>query len=302
MSLPIKIDIPDGFFNDEVRCDFTVPKKLKQIWAVELDLYKEFERVCKKYGIDYSIYWGTMLGAVRHQGFIPWDDDLDVIVDRKGFEKLLKIPHTEFGENYFLQTAFSERTYFQQQVRLRNSLTTAYIKGSDPQANNGIFLDVYVFDGVAPNRFWLAVHSFLKHAAIVPLRLYCQEGGANYAKRLLRLLVRILPFKAWWWLYSRILAMFTPFVDKIGAANSFKPQDHFEYWIYKSDFADCEDVPYEFTSVRSIKDRVPFLERRYKKYMEFPPAEERSKWHEGIIHFEPEMPYREYFKSSSMCV
>ena len=296
MALPIKIELPEGFLDEEVRCGYTVTKKLKQIWAIELDLYKEFERICKKYDINFSIYWGTMLGAVRHKGFIPWDDDLDVIVDRKGFEKLLKIPQSEYGENYFMQTAMSERNYYQQQLRLRNSLTTAYIQGSDPRMNNGIFLDIYVFDGVAPNRFWLLVHSVLKHIALVPLKFYCAQGNLRFTTRLLRAVTRIVPFRMWWWIYSHILSLFTPFVDKMGPANSFKPQDHLEYWIYKKDFADCEDVPYEFTTVRSIKNQIPFLERRYKNYMEFPPIEERGKWHEDAIHFEPEIPYVDYFK------
>lgn len=300
MALPIKIKLPEGFLDEEVRCGYTVTKKLKQIWAIELDLYKEFERICKKYDINFSIYWGTMLGAVRHKGFIPWDDDLDVIVDRKGFEKLLKIPQSEYGENYFMQSAMSERNYYYQQLRLRNSLTTGYIIGADPCANNGIFLDIYVFDGVAPNRFWLGFHAVLKHIVLVPLKFFCKTGDLNIGARMIRALVRILPFKVWRWIYCRVVSMFTPFVDKIGPANSFKPQDHLDYWITKKDFAECEDVPYEFTTVRSIKNVIPFLERRYKNYMEFPPVEERGKWHEGVIRFEPEIPYKDYLKLNAV--
>lgn len=290
MALPIRIELPEGFLDEEVRCGYVVTRKLKQIWAVELDLYKEFERICRKYDIDFSICWGSVLGAVRHGGFIPWDDDLDVIVDRKGFKKLLKVPRSEYGGNYFLQTALSEENHYQHQARLRNSLTTAHIRGSSPCVNNGIFLDIYVLDGVAPNRFWLSVHAVLKHIALLPLKSYWAHGN---------LLARLVPFRVWWWIYCRVVSMFTPFVDKIGPADSFKPEDHLEYWISKKDFADCEDVPYEFTTVRSFRNRIPFLKRRYGNYMEFPPLEERGKWHEGVIHFEPEVPYEDYFKSKA---
>ena len=88
MKLPIKIKLPEHFLEKEVRCGYSVTEKAKKIWAVELDLLAEFDRVCRKHDINYQIFAGTLLGAVRHEGFSPWDDDVDVCLLRGDYEKL----------------------------------------------------------------------------------------------------------------------------------------------------------------------------------------------------------------------
>ena len=87
----IKIDLPDRFLDAEVRDGYQVTSEMKRIWAVELDLLCEFQRVTDKYGIKYIAEGGTMLGAVRHGGFIPWDDDVDIMMMRDDYDKLCNI-------------------------------------------------------------------------------------------------------------------------------------------------------------------------------------------------------------------
>ncbi len=79
--------LPKSFFEQEERCDFLVTEKRKKIWAVLLDLLIKFDFVCKKYSLTYFLADGTLLGAARHQGFIPWDDDIDVSMPREDYEK-----------------------------------------------------------------------------------------------------------------------------------------------------------------------------------------------------------------------
>ena len=122
----LKLQFDDSFFHEETRCDYLVDEKTKKIWAVQIDLLAELLRVCREHDIKVSAFAGTVLGAVRHKGFIPWDDDIDVCMDRENFNKLLAITDT-FNYPYFLQTAYNDQEFFIGYARLRNTLTTGVI-------------------------------------------------------------------------------------------------------------------------------------------------------------------------------
>ena len=140
--------LPEDFFEEETRCDFIVTKERKKIWAVEIDLLLEFERVCKKHNLRFFLFWGSLLGAVRHGGFVPWDDDTDVVMPRADYEKLLLLQE-EFTHPYFLQTPYTDNGYFYAHAKLRNSNTTAWDRPFAYQGTNfGIFLDILPLDSV----------------------------------------------------------------------------------------------------------------------------------------------------------
>jgi lipopolysaccharide cholinephosphotransferase len=121
----LKIKLPKGFLDEEIRCDHLVTKKMKEIWAVELDLLAEFQRVCDKYGIKYYASGGTLLGAVRHRGFIPWDDDLDIEMLRSDYIKLCQIGPKEFKYPYVFKNEFTESGSCMGSSKLRNCQTMA---------------------------------------------------------------------------------------------------------------------------------------------------------------------------------
>lgn len=83
-------------------------EELKELQKVLLDILKEVKRVCDENNIDYFIIAGTALGAVRHKGFIPWDDDIDIGMTRDNYEKFIKIANTKLSEEFFLQTMETE--------------------------------------------------------------------------------------------------------------------------------------------------------------------------------------------------
>lgn len=75
-----------------------------EVQKVCLELLIEVDRICTQHNINYYIYGGTLLGAVRHNGFIPWDDDIDIVMFRSEYDKFVKICENELGEKYYLQT------------------------------------------------------------------------------------------------------------------------------------------------------------------------------------------------------
>ncbi|MBR1621497.1 MAG: LicD family protein, partial [Prevotella sp.] len=97
----LKIKIPDTFLKEEVRCDYKITREMKELWAIELDLYMELKRVCNKFNLKFAADSGTLLGAIRHNGFIPWDDDMDFSMPREDYEKLCEIAPKEFAPPYY---------------------------------------------------------------------------------------------------------------------------------------------------------------------------------------------------------
>lgn len=148
-KLPINMKLPEGFLKEEVRCGYIVTEKMKAVWAVELDLYKELKRVCEKH--DLSIYadGGTVIGAARHQGFIPWDDDMDFCLSRIDYEKLCRIAKDEFTYPYFWQTETTDPGTARGHGQLRNMATTAISDYSKHFGKvHGIFIDIFPYDNV----------------------------------------------------------------------------------------------------------------------------------------------------------
>lgn len=114
-----------------------------------LEMLKEFVRVCNKNDLQYFLIGGTALGAVRHKGFIPWDDDIDVAMPRKDYEKFLKL-QSEFADKYFIQSFRTDKKYILNYAKLRNSNTT-YIENfyATMQINHGVWIDIFPLDGMS---------------------------------------------------------------------------------------------------------------------------------------------------------
>lgn len=161
----IKLDIPEDFCEEEIRCNYTISKKMKEVWAIELDLLNEIIRVCVKYDIRYYAIGGTLLGAIRHEGFIPWDDDIDIAMSREDYDKLCLVAQKEICEPYFCQTIQSDygsRPF----IRVRNSQTTGIQRqevGSKVPYNQGIFIDIFPWDNIPEDK--LLRYKYVKNAS-----------------------------------------------------------------------------------------------------------------------------------------
>lgn len=137
----------DFNLNEEHRDGHIVTRELKKVWSVELDLLKRFLDFCDANNLKCWVDGGTMLGAVRHKGFIPWDDDVDMVMPRADYDRMLQLAPAYFTEPYFLQSAYTDTDYFRGHAQFRRS-DTAAIRPSDSfqPFNQGIFIDIFVLD------------------------------------------------------------------------------------------------------------------------------------------------------------
>lgn len=144
-----------SFYEEEVRCGYLVTKERKKIWAVELDLLENLLAVCETYHLNIYADAGTLLGAVRHKGFIPWDDDIDMIMFREDYDQLIAVADKVFSYPYHLQVWGREKDYIRGHAQLRNSATTGILKCEEKfqyPFDQGIFLDIFVLDGVPDDK------------------------------------------------------------------------------------------------------------------------------------------------------
>ncbi len=120
---------------------------LKKLWDIELSLLEKLKEICIKYDLTYYAGWGTLLGAIRHKGFIPWDDDMDFALPWPDYKKLMEVAPKECSFPFFFQSIYTERDAMAYACRLRRSDTTGFTKWEyeniGPGYNLGIFIDIF---------------------------------------------------------------------------------------------------------------------------------------------------------------
>jgi len=129
---------------------------LRPLWDELLAIFDEFARICKKHGLRYYALWGTVLGAVRHNGFIPWDDDFDVAMPREDYEKFLRIAHEELPSHYKIINwkNTSEFHYLFAKIQdTRRDRVSSLEKDLGFMMSNGIYIDVFPIDGYTTNKY-----------------------------------------------------------------------------------------------------------------------------------------------------
>lgn len=127
----------------------------KKVQECEIEILQQIDNICRKYDLEYFGIGGTALGAVRHEGFIPWDDDIDIGMPRKDYEKLLSVVQKELPKEYHVQNYFTEPNtpFYFTKIRKNNTLFVEYYL-KDYDMHQGIFVDIFPFDNV-PQKQWV---------------------------------------------------------------------------------------------------------------------------------------------------
>lgn len=294
--------IPQDFYREETRCDFLVTEKRKKVWAVELKMLNSFKAICDKYGLKYFAIGGTLLGAARHKGFIPWDDDIDVGMPRADFEKFLFVANLEMAgkSNLIIQYETFDKNYSTPHARITNIKTTAYFPHmwkSGLDVPQGIFIDIFPYDNVPNNKWKKNVHRFVYKSVAYMLHdkqnLYTYKTPSFTAK-ILRISSRCL------FLFSNVDAVFRWTQKYIQKYNSDTSCERFgcissfyrieKVFMRRDWFDETIELPFENTYISCPKAYKEALTCQYGNWEKWVKA---GTLHEGCF-FDPDKPYTVY--------
>ena len=120
------LEFDKDFFLGETRNDFYIEPMMKCAWAAEMEVLEVVRQICEKHSIQYFAAYGTMLGAVRHKGFIPWDDDIDIMMFRDGYNRFLSVAPEEFSGEYQLYNPYNTPDHKTTFARITNASSVSY--------------------------------------------------------------------------------------------------------------------------------------------------------------------------------
>ncbi len=286
--------LPESFFNEEVICDFKVDLHRKKIWAVSLDLLFKFDEICRKHGLKYTLAYGSLLGAIRHRGFIPWDDDIDVFMTREDYEHLMLL-ESEFKFPYYLQIPGKDNGYLFSFPKLRNSNTTALSYAFRYERfNQGVALDIFILDNYNPATLELDLESSRRLLAVCCALM--RRGNPHPDEKDIDSMNRFPEIRDGEIVIRELEATLKKNQNNI--TDKYICLCNLFYDIHKGIFEKKH-----FDSVQSIdfyghKVLIPahydtILKTIYGDYMALPPIEERGRWHAGAL-MDPDKPYTEY--------
>ena len=262
----------------------------KKLFAMMMDI----DKICKDNDIEYYLIYGSAIGAVRHEGFIPWDDDLDIAMTDENYFKFLKVCEEELDKNkYFLQTDKTEKNYFLSFAKIRDITTTLINENNvDVDMTYGIYIDIFPLVGVPKNkikRFFLKVN-----------RAFMLSSNVNIInnpilKFVFKVLLKIFGKK-------RMLEYSTKNCFKYKCSEcdtwiSICDGDGFELnEVEKKVMGKPKYVKFETSKLPIPNDHDTYLKKIYGDYMRIPSEEDIKKKEHTPYFLDLDLPYAEYKK------
>lgn len=249
-------------------------QNLKELHAIQLDLLHTLDAVCKKHNIHYSLFAGTALGAVRHQGFIPWDDDVDVVMLRPEYERFLCVAAQEIDtDKYFLQSEFSPHwPMFFSKLRAQNTTYLERYHPRDWQTNMGIYIDIFPCDNLSDHPFVRRLQ--FAASKVVIAKSLCRRGYStnSLGKKVFMVFCRLLPNRPFLTLAQMKRHGETKMVHTFfGGARSYAKNVFPRFWLQNT-----ADMPFEDGFFPVTQQYDALLRTLYGNYMQLPSVEERA--------------------------
>lgn len=239
--------------------------KLEEFQQALLLLLKQMDAICEEHGINYSLFGGTMIGAIRHKGFIPWDDDADVVFERSEYEKFLKV----LPENLIIYRK-------------------SWVQRFSHKDNPNIYLDIFVFDVAPESKISQKIQRLGLKAlqGTVKKKITTKRGVIGATVSLITYVIGLLfthHFKLK--IYDSLAGLFKN--KKTGYI--FSSLDQYKYIghiLPKEVVQSYQKVDFENTSLMIMSGYDPYLQQFYGDYMKLPPKEMQKPVHGNLARFD----------------
>lgn len=253
---------------------------LKKLHDTELEILDEFVRICDKYNLTYFLVGGTLLGTVRHKGFIPWDDDLDVGMPRKDYNQFIKLCDKELDKKYMLDSKDTNPKYYLNFIKIRKKNT---IFEQDFQVNydgpKGIWLDVFPYDNAKSDTSMKVAIQNKINRTIFSILHYKNEFFLSdrklVIKKIISLLFRPVSNKFLLDIQDRVLKWNSnkekyPYFVSLSTTYSYKTE-----LIEKEKYLPTIKMQFEGKDYNIPKEYDYILQKVYGDYMKLPPVEKQ---------------------------
>ena len=276
-------------------------EELQHLHRAEMTIYKDFASICRKYDIPFFGIAGTAIGAVRHGGFIPWDDDMDLAMLREDYERFAEVMPGETKGKYILMGPDRSEKYYNLQpamMRLGTKFVTeqAYVSGYEP----GIFLDLFIYDCIPEEAD--ARKKMLRACRILTI-LYimrntryfrllhektAMQNIKNFISGCIGTCLRVIPHSD-----EKLYAMF---MKRVGSCRgkselytALSDPGQAIMWVRKDEIFPLKEVPFEDSTMFLIREYDAQLRRHMGEYMQIPPENKRTNHAPQILDFGKEL-------------
>ena len=270
--------------------------KISILQSIECSILEDIDSICTDNGLKYYLIGGTLLGAVRHKGFIPWDDDIDIVMYRNDYNKLIEILQKDYHTKYFVQTFYTDKHYLRYVLKVRlngTKLVESYL--TDSKSNNGIYIDIFPLDQVQKNG-----GVGLKIRGAIVRCLFGIKGikngvfiSNNIFKRIIGTIFRVFTFL----IPDKLINCLFDYVcskdNKKNCKYTTNFASHFKWkkQLFENEvYGDGVRLEFEGRFFNAPKEYLVILERLYgKNFMDLPPEEKR------VTHDIVELDFGKYY-------
>ncbi len=252
---------------------------LRKLQMTEREMLIEVDRICRKYNIRYSLDGGTLLGAIRHNGFIPWDDDADVVMLRAEYDRFYEACKKELDiERFFLQEYRTDKNYRWGYSKMRRNGTVFLREGQEHvKCNQGVFIDIFVYDSVPDNRILRYIHLFFCYC--IRKALYAEVGMKNAKYGIVRLWYRILykiPRDSWFRILESVAEKTNRKSHELVRHMTYPYRKGCRYGLPRECFDEYTEKEFEGYKFKIFKNYDLYLTKLYGDYMTPPPKDMRK--------------------------